>query len=182
MSDSLPSEPEPDEAPAALTAGAMLRQARQARGLHIAALATSIKVSPLKLELLETDRIDELPGATFTRALAQTICRSLKIDAAPVLALLPQPVDRGLEQMSLGLNAPFRERPGRRVPTDLQFLKNPILLAALVLLIAALTVYLLPAHWLQEHVNTLGASRPPAPQASTEPAPAVTAETPRPRL
>jgi len=56
------------------------------------------------------------------------------------------------------------------------FSRIPSCWLALVLLIAALTVYLLPAHWLQEHVNTLGASRPPAPQASTEPAPAVTAE------
>ena len=73
------------------TAGGLLRQARQAQGLHIAALAAAIKVTPRKLELLEADRLDELPDATFTRALAQTVCRTLKIDAAPVLALLPPP-------------------------------------------------------------------------------------------
>jgi cytoskeleton protein RodZ len=173
ISDSLPSEAGPEKAAAALTAGAILRQARQARGLHIAALATSIKVSPQKLELLETDRIDELPGATFTRALAQTVCRSLKIDAAPVLALLPQPVDRGLEQMSLGLNAPFRERPGRRVPTDFPFLKNPIVLAALVLVIAALAVYLLPAHWFQDHVQALRSPSSSSTQSSAETVPVV---------
>ena len=69
----------------ATSAGALLRQARQAQGLHIAALAAAIKVTPRKLELLEADRYDELPDATFVRALAQTVCRSLKIDAAPVL-------------------------------------------------------------------------------------------------
>ena len=52
-----------------LTAGAMLRAAREKRGLHIAALATSIKVSPRKLEALEADRYAELPDLTFTRAL-----------------------------------------------------------------------------------------------------------------
>ena len=67
----------------------MLRAAREKRGLHIAALAASIKVSPRKLEALETDRYDELPDLTFTRALAQTVCRALKIDAEPVLAKLP---------------------------------------------------------------------------------------------
>jgi cytoskeleton protein RodZ len=142
MSDSPLSEPPQ----AAATAGALLRQARLAKGLHIAALATSIKVAPRKLELLESDRFDELPGATFTRALAQTVCRSLKIDSAPVLALLPQPVDHGLAQMSLGLNAPFRDRPGRRVPSDLQFLRSPIVLGALALFLAAVLLYiLLPA-------------------------------------
>ena len=47
----------------------------RAQGLHIAALAAAIKVAPRKLELLEADRFDELPDATFTRALAQTVCR-----------------------------------------------------------------------------------------------------------
>ena len=72
----------------AATAGALLRQARQAQGMHIAVLAAAIKVSQRKLEALEGDRLDELPDATFTRALAQTVCRTLKIDPAPVLALL----------------------------------------------------------------------------------------------
>ena len=76
--------------PGRKSAGTMLREARQARGVHIAALSVSIKVSQRKLELLEQDRLSELPDATFARALAQTMCRSLKIDAAPVLAALPQ--------------------------------------------------------------------------------------------
>jgi cytoskeleton protein RodZ len=146
MSDSQPSEPPRAD----VTAGSLLRQARIAKGLHIAALATSIKVTPRKLELLESDRFDELPGATFTRALAQTVCRSLKIDAAPVLALLPLPADQGLSQMSLGLNAPFRDRPGRRVPSDLQFLKSPVMLGAAVLVVASGMLYLLPAGWLSD--------------------------------
>jgi cytoskeleton protein RodZ len=146
MSDSQPSEPPRAD----VTAGSLLRQARMAKGLHIAALATSIKVAPRKLELLESDRFDELPGATFTRALAQTVCRSLKIDAAPVLALLPLPADQGLSQMSLGLNAPFRDRPGRRVPSDLQFLKSPVMLGAAVLVVASGMLYLLPAGWLSD--------------------------------
>ena len=80
------------------SAGRLLREAREAQGLHIAALAAAIKVAPRKLELLEADRFDELPDATFTRALAQTVCRALKIDPAPVLALLPPPPGHRLEQ------------------------------------------------------------------------------------
>ena len=75
------SEPQPGTA----TAGSLLRAAREKQGLHIAALAAAIKVSQRKLEALEGDRYDELPDATFTRALAQTVCRTLKVDARPVL-------------------------------------------------------------------------------------------------
>ena len=42
--------------PAATTAGAMLRQARQAQGMHIAMLAAATKVPQRKLEALEADR------------------------------------------------------------------------------------------------------------------------------
>jgi len=168
MSDSHPSEPPQS----AVTAGALLRQARMAKGLHIAALATSIKVAPRKLELLESDRFDELPGATFTRALAQTICRSLKIDAAPVLALLPLPADQSLSQMSLGLNAPFRDRPGRRVPSDLQFLKSPIVLGIAVLLVASAMLYLLPAGWITDIAQR---SMPSAEPSVAAPAPVLEA-------
>jgi cytoskeleton protein RodZ len=163
MSDEPVSDmPSSEPSQAAVTAGAMLRQARVAKGLHIAALATSIKVAPRKLELLESDRFDELPGATFTRALAQTVCRTLKIDAAPVLALLPQQADQGLSQMSLGLNAPFRDRPGQRVPSDLQFLKNPVVLGAAVLVVASVVLYLLPAGWINDVTQRDSALAPPA--------------------
>ncbi|MEO6362297.1 MAG: helix-turn-helix domain-containing protein, partial [Caldimonas sp.] len=54
----------PPEAPAttnaAMSAGRLLREARERQGLHIAALAASIKVAPKKLELLEADRFDAL--------------------------------------------------------------------------------------------------------------------------
>lgn len=182
MSDSLGGASDPAAAPS--TAGALLRQARQARGLHIAALAASIKVTPHKLELLETDRFDELPGATFTRALAQTVCRSLKIDAAPVMALLPQAPGLGLEQMSRGLNQPFRERPGRRDPDELQFLKNPVLIGAIALGALALAVYLLPSGWLASRfdrpVDKSGDSRsvPATEAAQPGTGPAAEAELP----
>ena len=56
------SNPVAQEASVSPTAGSLLRQARQSRGLHIAALATSIKVPPRKLELLEAVAVYFLPG------------------------------------------------------------------------------------------------------------------------
>ncbi len=72
------------------TAGTLIRQAREHAGLHIGALAMSLKVTVKKLEALEGDRLEELPDIVFARALAATVCRILKVDPAPVLAALPQ--------------------------------------------------------------------------------------------
>lgn len=144
MSDSTGAEA---TTPPAATAGGLLRQARQAQGLHIAALAAAIKVTPRKLELLESDQFDQLPDATFTRALAQTVCRTLKVDAAPVLALMPPPRGHRLEEISEGLNMPFRERPGRLEPGDWVSFTSPLVWVAGLLVLAALAVYFMPASW-----------------------------------
>ncbi|MDM7455997.1 MAG: DUF4115 domain-containing protein [Tepidimonas sp.] len=71
------------------SAGEALRQARERAGLHIAAIAATLKVPVERLEALEADRYDALPDVTFVRALALSVCRLLKIDPAPILAALP---------------------------------------------------------------------------------------------
>jgi cytoskeleton protein RodZ len=146
MSDAMP-ESTDAAAPRPTTAGGLLRQARQAQGLHIAALAAAIKVVPRKLELLESDQFDQLPDATFTRALAQTVCRTLKIDAVPILALMPPPRSHRLEQVASGLNTPFHERPGRLVPKEWASVAMPAVVLAALLLIAAVVIYLMPPGW-----------------------------------
>lgn len=133
-----------NEAAGAASAGALLRAAREKQGLHIAALAAAIKVSPRKLDALENDRWSELPDATFTRALAQTVCRTLKIDAKPVLDLLPAVGGAALEHATVGLNTPFRDRPGRDEPGLAFAAIRPMVWAASVLMVAAVAVYFLP--------------------------------------
>ena len=155
----------------ATTAGGLLRQARQTQGLHIEALAAAIKVVPRKLELLESDQYSGLPDATFTRALAQAVCRHLKIDAAAVLALLPPPNGHRLEQVSEGLKTTFHERPGRFVPRDWASASSSALWLAVLLVVGAVVLYALPAGWLPatrgmlSHVG--GASAPVASAASS---------------
>lgn len=125
-------------------AGALLRAAREKQGLHIAALAAAIKVAPRKLDALEHDRWHELPDATFTRALAQTVCRTLKIDARPVLDKLPPASAMTLEPRGAELNEPFRERPGREQPSFAVTAVRPMIWGAAVLMVAAAVVYILP--------------------------------------
>lgn len=132
-------------APAPTTAGGLLRQARQAQGMHIAMLAAATKVPQRKLEALEGDRFDELPDATFTRALAQTVCRALKIDPAPVMALLPSLPGQRLEQVGEGINAPFRERSAPAQARDWSIIGSPAVWAPLLLLLVTAAVYFMPA-------------------------------------
>ena len=114
--------------------------------MHIAALAAALKVTPRKLDALENDRYDELLDATFARALAQTVCRTLKIDAEPVLSKLPQPIDNGM-RLGSGLNAPLREGM-RRDNGERSALSRPVVWGSMALVVAAMAIYLLPSRWL----------------------------------
>lgn len=96
-----------------MTAGALLRDAREAAGLHIAALAVVLKVPVAKLEALEADNFSALPDMVFVRALASSVCRTLKIDPQAVLALLPQGEGPRLSAADVGLNAPVKGFAGR---------------------------------------------------------------------
>lgn len=162
-------EPIPEgRAPQAATAGAWLKNARQQRGLHIAALAVMLKVPQAKLEALEADRYDELPDATFARALATAMCRALKVDAAPVLALLPR---TGQDfDVPPSLNQPFRERgSGAGDGAVLALLTRPVVWGPVLLLAAAAAVYWIPAGWLPERDMAT-----PAPMVSGTVGPAST--------
>lgn len=153
------------------TAGALLRKAREAQGLHVAALATMLKIPPRKLEALERDRYDELPDAAFTRALAKSACRALKVDPAPVLALLPRPDADMLEHVSSGLNMPFRDRQGGPELSVEGIVRSPAFWFVLVLVVAALAVYFWPAGALQlpGTASTSSATDPVMPPAAAEP-------------
>ena len=157
------------------TAGGLLRAARERQGLHVAALAASVKVAPRKVEALEADRYEDLPDLTFVRGLARTMCRVLAIDAVPVLALLPQlpNVGLGLEQVHNGLNMPLRSRSGRLPGTDVNLLKRPAAWLPLLLLLAALIVWLLPQNWITRTRVAAGrASSAPASSATSAATPA----------
>ncbi|MEI7783203.1 MAG: helix-turn-helix domain-containing protein [Betaproteobacteria bacterium] len=126
------------------SAGARLRLAREQAGLHLAALAVALKVPVKRMEALEADRYDLLPGPVFTRALAGSVCRILKLDPAPVLARLPQ---AGPHQLAVdgSLNQPFRPQGHGQSNSVWPAVSRPALIAAAVLLLAAIGVYLMPA-------------------------------------
>jgi cytoskeleton protein RodZ len=149
MSDSTQDQPGVlhTEAIVNVTAGGALRQARQAAGLHIAALAVSLKVPVSRLEALESDNYVALPDMVFARALACSVCRALKLDQGPILALLPQSKSPRLVGDQVGLNAPIQSHKnkvsGHPVPSS--SLSWPLLLAVAFLCGGALLLWMLPS-------------------------------------
>ena len=127
----------------AMTAGQMLRQARQAKGLHLAVLSLTLKVPVKHLEALEADQFDVFKGPTFVRAVAQSMCRHLGMDAAPVLALLPSAV-HNLSQPRPSLE-PLPRMGGVKFKPQASNKRQPTLVwwgAALMLLVIAAFLWL----------------------------------------
>jgi len=156
-SASLPSRPE------------RLREAREAAGLHIAALAAALKVPVRKLELLEAGRYDALPDLTFARALASSACRHLRIDPAPVLAQIPaSPAPQLVPPSPVGVGSYRADGEAPRA-NPAGWLSRPAVLAAIALLLGALVLVFLPR-----------AATPPTPVAVVEPAPVAPPATPAP--
>lgn len=157
------------------TAGWLLRQAREAAGLHVAALAVSLKVPVRKLEALEENRWDLLPDLVFVRALASSVCRTLKVDPQPVLERLPQVATPRLMRASDGINTPFRAPSDGAPPTWVDQMTKPVYLAVFALLLGALVLILLPRAQQDEPVTAV------IPAAPVEPLPIVIPpETPAP--
>ena len=133
------------------TAGTLLREARMEAGLHIAALAVALKVPVAKLEALEADNFAVLPDTVFVRALASSVCRTLKIDPAPILALLPQSKSPRLVAGNAGINAPVKGSSssagnGSFAPASSGGKKSwAIAVVVLALLAGALAIMFVPA-------------------------------------
>lgn len=144
-----------DQAPALqpaqeMSAGALLRQAREAQDLNIGALAVALKVPVRKLEALEADRFDLLPDTVFTRALAASVCRTLKVEAEPILARLPVTSGPRLMTDEAGINTPFRAAGEGSGLAFWDLLSRPLVLAVLALLLGVVVLLAFPfAHLLE---------------------------------
>jgi cytoskeleton protein RodZ len=165
-----PSQPDGDlhEAaqPVSLSAGTMLRNARESSGLHVAALAVSMKIPVKKLEALEADRFDLLPDAVFVRALASSMCRALKIDPAPVLQKLPQNIIPRLDTEERGINAPFHS-PGQAASLSVPaFFAKPAVLLVLALLVGVVGLAFFPEIQKPEQASDAVAVVPVLPPAA----------------
>lgn len=129
--------------------GTLLRQGREAAGVHLASLAASLKVSVRKIEALEQDQFDQLPDAVFVRALAASVCRMLKLDPAPILDRLPATHNVKPPPQNRGINESFRARNVGSSTSVWSSISRPAVLAGIVLLLGALILVFLPT--LRQH-------------------------------
>ncbi len=160
MSESVETVTEP------LSGSAMLRQAREQAGVHVAALAVALKVPVRQLEALEQGHLDRLPDHTFARALAGSVCRQLKVDPAPILAALPQGSPRTVT-VNVGINEPFRSSSPVGGASWRERAFRPPVIVAVLLLLGALALIVLPE--LQADETAATAAKPGAAAASPAP-------------
>ena len=149
-----------------MSAGALLRAARERSGMHIGLLSTTLKVPVRKLELLESDRFEELHDATFVRALALSVCRVLKCDPLPILEALPRLDARAstLDQVSPGVNESFSQRSSAPVVLRSAADRRGWWWAVAVLLALAAALWWVPASWMPWHASApVAADTPVAP-------------------
>ena len=117
------------------SAGSLLRRAREAEGLHIAALAVALKVPVRKIEALEADRLHELPDIVFARALASSACRALKIAPEPIMTLLPPSSQPHLKSVEASTRASYRVKGLRSESRLWDHLSRPYWLAIALLML-----------------------------------------------
>lgn len=134
----------PAALPAGASAGAVLRLARERQGMPLEALAALVKVTPARLKALESDNYEQLLDLTFARGLARACCRVLKIDAEPVVALIPSGAAGRLERVGEGLNTPMPDSGGGLSLGEWMPWQRPVPWLVLALLVGAAVFMLLP--------------------------------------
>lgn len=85
----------------------MLKEAREARGMHLTVVATNLRVPIERVRALEEDRYTDLPDLVFARALAMSLCRQIKIDPAPILAHMPERDPSRSVRVTAAISAPL---------------------------------------------------------------------------
>jgi cytoskeleton protein RodZ len=148
------------------SAGTLLREARVAAGVDLMTLAQALKVSVKKIEALEADAYDRLPDAVFTRGLASSVCRALKVDAKPILDCMPNSPAPRLAQEEGGLNTPF-QTPGDVAKTPLlDQLSRPMILAAVAILLGAIVLVFFPSAERRSEIGGIVSNASPSPARS----------------
>lgn len=105
---------EPEHRPVSIiehSAGMLLARARQDKDWSIQQVADQLKLSTKQIVALEGDKFEELPKMVIVRGFVRTYAKLLKIDADPLIALLPKSLEDTQLQAALkpALSTPFLE-------------------------------------------------------------------------
>ena len=160
------------EVPGNVPGWIMLQQARLAAGVEIEPLAAVLKVSVRKLQALEAGQLNNPSEMTFTRALAASVCRQLRIEPGPVLNAWPgQSTDATAVPKTLsndGTPNAATALPGSAQPTG-----SRSWLGVLVVLLIGVGVWM--AYQQMQHASERRQARATAQPTVTEPERAETA-------
>jgi cytoskeleton protein RodZ len=160
------------EVPGNVPGWIMLQQARLAAGVEIEPLAAVLKVSVRKLQALEAGELNNPSEMTFTRALAASVCRQLRIEPGPVLNAWPgQSTDATAVPKTLsndGTPNAATALPGSAQPTG-----SRSWLGVLVVLLIGVGVWM--AYQQMQHASERRQARATAQPTVTEPERAETA-------
>ncbi|MHB1236139.1 MAG: RodZ domain-containing protein [Gallionella sp.] len=115
----------------AASAGKMLREAREKRGLTVAEVAGQIKFAPRQIEALEADDFKNLPEAAFLRGFVRSYAKILRLDAEILLASLPLAKAPALEAPTAAVDVPFPSEQSNR-QQNMIWLGAAIVLALMV--------------------------------------------------
>lgn len=87
MTDQSTDRPEVDVAASEVPPlGAVLRAAREMRGLSLSEVARALKLSIRQLEAIEQERFSELPGPAFVKGFVRNYGRYVGVDVEPMIA------------------------------------------------------------------------------------------------
>lgn len=151
-----------------LTPGRALAAKRQARGMTVTEVALRLKFSPRKIEALEAEHYDALPGPTIVRGMIRGYAKLLGIDAAPLIEGLQIQLKAGpMTMRPRDMDVPFPRQPRRG---SLIY----VVLSVLVLI----TVVGVVLEWtLRPSTSARVAPQPVKPPAAPAPAPPPTVPT-----
>jgi cytoskeleton protein RodZ len=177
------SEPESEvagEVEPQVSAGQMLTEAREARGLSVPEVAAQLRLSVRQVEALEADDYDKLPGITFLRGFVRNYAKLLQVDPAPLLAACPSaqpeapPIAAPSRDIEFGAVNASRQLLGPLPGASARFLSKYVVAAVVVVVVAPLVLYLAlrsDSHPVAENRSAEGVPVPlPLPPADQKPA------------
>jgi hypothetical protein len=147
--------------------GDHLREAREARGLSVEALAARTRIAPRVVLALESGSAEELPAPVYVRGFIRAYCRELDLDPDHAVALYDGP---GSDD---GGHAPVAPAGVARVSAA-RSSRGPLVLAGIgAVILAGVTVGLLLRHPTAGRDAAVSPPAPPTPPPVAGSAPAV---------
>jgi len=169
-----PQAPERQEPGSQPSVGAQLAAQREMRKWTVEQVASQLNLAPRQIQALEQDNFDALPGMASVRGFIRAYAKLLKMDAAPLIAMLTT------ESAAPPIEPLHSRRPLAPPFSDAKYLPSagkgaapakPILLAVAILLLLAGATVAYHFGWLQmPTLSDVAPDHSPAASADAEPA------------